>query len=231
MLPMTASYGQFCPVAKAAEIFATRWMPLVLRELLAGEHSFNGIYRGLPLISRAVLVARLRELEDHGLLERRRRGSGAGYEYWLTPAGEELGPVIFALGEWGWRHTRDLIERDDLDPGLLMYGLSRRIDVDALPDRRLVLRFEFSGVPARRTKFRVMWLVLERSGADICLKDPGFGIDATVRGDIADFVAVYLGHEAWSEVAGKSIVLDGEGELAAQLPLWFQFAKGKPPKA
>ena len=57
---MSTSYGQFCPIAKASEIFATRWTPLIVRELIAGSHSFNDIHRGVPLISRAVLVARLR---------------------------------------------------------------------------------------------------------------------------------------------------------------------------
>jgi DNA-binding HxlR family transcriptional regulator len=158
-------------------------MPLVLRELMAGEHTFNGIHRGVPLISRAVLVARLRELEEQGLLERRPRGGGTGHEYWLTPAGDVLRPVVYALGHWGLIHTRDLIKREDLDPGLLMYGLCRRVDVSALPDHRVVARFEFSGVPASRTKFRIMWLVLERSGADMCLKDPGFAVDVILRGD------------------------------------------------
>lgn len=226
---MPTSYGQFCPVAKASEIFATRWTPLVLRELLAGEHSFNGIYRGVPLISRAVLVARLRELENHGLLERRPSRRGGGHEYWLTPAGEALRPVVYALGHWGWTHTRELIERDDLDPGLLLYGLCRRPDLSALPDRRIVLRFEFSGMPAKRTKFRLMWLVLERSGPQVCVKDPGFAVDVTLRGDIADFVAVYLGHEAWSKAAGKAISVDGAPHLAKQLPVWLQFAEGTPP--
>ena len=72
---MSASYGQFCPIAKASEIFATRWTPLIVREIMTGVHSFNDIHRGLPLISRAVLVARLRELEDHGVIERRPRGA------------------------------------------------------------------------------------------------------------------------------------------------------------
>ena len=97
---MSASYGQFCPIAKASEIFATRWTPLIVRELMTGVHSFNDIHRGVPLISRAVLVARLRELEDHGVIERRPRGDGAGHEYWLTPAGEGLGVVMHALGQW-----------------------------------------------------------------------------------------------------------------------------------
>ena len=75
---MLASYGHLCPVAKASEIFATRWTRPVLRELIAGEHTFNGIHRGVPLMSRAVLVARLRELEEQGLLEWRPRGGGTG---------------------------------------------------------------------------------------------------------------------------------------------------------
>jgi DNA-binding HxlR family transcriptional regulator len=228
---MLASYGQFCPVAKGAEIFATRWTPLILRELLAGEHTFNRIHRGVPLISRAVLVARLRELEERGLLERRPRGDRTGHEYWLTPAGEDLRPVVYALGRWGWLHTRELIKRDDLDPGLLLYGLRRRVDVNALPDLRVVLRFEFSGVPASRTKFRIMWLVLERPGADVCLKDPGFTVDVTLRGDIGDFVAVYLGYEAWGELAGKRLWIEGDRQIAKQLPVWLQLDKLNSPKA
>ena len=48
---MSASYGQFCPIAKASEIFATRWTPLIVREVMTGMHSFNDIHRGVPLIS------------------------------------------------------------------------------------------------------------------------------------------------------------------------------------
>jgi DNA-binding HxlR family transcriptional regulator len=84
---MLSGYDQFCPIAKASEILATRWTPLILRELMADIHSFNDIHRGVPLISRAVLVARLRDLEHHGIVERRKRDCRPGYEYWLTPTG------------------------------------------------------------------------------------------------------------------------------------------------
>jgi hypothetical protein len=63
---MSVSYGQFCPVAKASEILAARWTPLIVRELLMGARTFNSIHRGLPLISRAVLTTRLRELQAGG---------------------------------------------------------------------------------------------------------------------------------------------------------------------
>ena len=62
---MSVRYAQFCPVAKASEVFAARWTPLILRELMSGMHAFNDIHRGVPLISRAVLVARLRELDNN----------------------------------------------------------------------------------------------------------------------------------------------------------------------
>ncbi len=220
---MSASYGQFCPVAKASEILAARWTPLIVRELMAGPCSFNDIHRGVPLISRAVLVARLRELQAHGVVERRPRAKGAGLQYGLTPAGEALRAVIAALGQWGMAYTQDRIKRSDLDPALLVWGLRRRVDVNALPDRRTVLRFEFSGVPASRTKFRIMWLILGRSSVDVCMKDPGFAVDLTLRGNIRDYVDVYLGNARWKDAAGTVFRLDGDRQIAKALPVWLRF--------
>jgi DNA-binding HxlR family transcriptional regulator len=219
---MSASYGQFCPIAKASEIFATRWTPLIVREVMTGVHSFNDIHRGVPLISRAVLVARLRELEDHGVIERRPRADGAGHEYWLTPAGEGLRVVMHALGQWGMTYTHDQIKGSDLDPALLIWGLRKRVDLSTLPDRRVVLRFEFSGVPASRTKFRIMWLILGRSGVGVCMKDPGFAVDLTLRGNIRDYVDVYLGHTKWRDVAGTALQLDGDLQIARAFPVWLR---------
>src|SRR4030081_1240091 len=223
MARMSASYGQFCPVAKASEIFATRWTPLIVRELMAGAHSFNDIHRGVPLISRAVLVARLRELEDNGVVERRPRAGGAGQAYGLSPAGEGLRAVMAALGQWGMTYTQDRIKRSDLDPALRVWGLRGRVDINALPDRRVVLRFEFSGVPASRTKFRIMWLILGRSGVDVCMKDPGFAVDLTLRGNIRDYVEVYLGQTKWNDAAGTALQLDGDLQIARAFPVWLRF--------
>jgi DNA-binding HxlR family transcriptional regulator len=74
-------YGQFCPVALGAEIFAKKWTPLILRELLLGSHRFSELRKGLPRISRNLLVQRLTSLEAAGLVERRPRTSGRGYDY------------------------------------------------------------------------------------------------------------------------------------------------------
>jgi DNA-binding HxlR family transcriptional regulator len=223
MKRMSASYSQFCPIAKASEILATRWTPLIVREVMTGVHSFNDIHRGVPLISRAVLVARLRKLEDHGVIERRQRADGAGHEYWLTPAGEGLREVMHALSQWGLNYTHDQMRRSDLDPALVTWGLRKRVDLSALPDRRVVVRFEFSGVPASRTKFRVMWLILSQSGVDVCMKEPGFAVDLTVRGDVRDYVQIYLGHTKWRDAAGTVLQVDGDLQIARALPVWLRF--------
>ena len=60
-------YGQFCPVAKASEMIAERWTPLVIAELLAGSTRFNDIRRGVPLMSQTLLSTRLKELERVGI--------------------------------------------------------------------------------------------------------------------------------------------------------------------
>ena len=87
-------YGQFCPVAKAAEIVAERWTPLVLRELLCGSHRFADLHRGVPLMSRALLAQRLRQLEDAGIIRSTPKTRGRGREYALTPAGGKLVRII-----------------------------------------------------------------------------------------------------------------------------------------
>jgi hypothetical protein len=120
-------------------------------------------------------------------------------------------------------YTHDRIKRSDLDPALLIWGLRKRVDLSTLPDRRVVLRFVFSGVPASRTKFRIMWLVLRRSGVDVCMKDPGFPVDLTLRGNIRDYVEVYLGHTKWRDVAGAALQFDGDLQIARAFPVWLRF--------
>jgi DNA-binding HxlR family transcriptional regulator len=219
---MSTGYDQFCPVAKASEIFATRWTPLIMRELMTGIHAFNDIHRGIPLISRAVLVSRLRELEEQAIVERRPRPDGAGADYWLTPAGEAFGPVIQELRLWGLANARDRLKPGDLDPALLLWGLRKRVDRHALPDHRVVVRFDFSGVPASRTRYRMMWLLLDRTGLDVCVKDPGYQVDLVFSGNIADFVAVYCGHATWNDLGGKALLIAGDDSLARALPVWLE---------
>ena len=91
------SYGQFCPVAMAAEVVCTRWTPLVMRELLAGSTRFNDLRRGVPRMSPTLLSTRLKELEAAGIISAM-PGPGGQNLYHLTEAGRDLREVVMALG-------------------------------------------------------------------------------------------------------------------------------------
>jgi DNA-binding HxlR family transcriptional regulator len=120
-------YGQFCPVAKGAEVFAERWTPLVLRELLCGSTHFSDLHRGVPLMSRSLLSLRLKQLEQIGVVERKHGPQGP--QYHLTQAGREFAPIVRQLGEWGQRWFRSRYVRDELDVTLLMWDMRRCIEV------------------------------------------------------------------------------------------------------
>lgn len=93
------TYSQFCPVAMAAEIFAERWTPLIIRELLMGSRRFSELEYGMPRIPRSLLTQRLRTLEDAGVVTRKAQGESKRAEYHLTEAGADLLDVVMRLGE------------------------------------------------------------------------------------------------------------------------------------
>jgi DNA-binding HxlR family transcriptional regulator len=140
-----AEYGQYCPVARASEILADRWTPLIVRELLAGSRHFNAIERGLPGISRSLLAARLRPLEDAGVLERRKGDRPNISEYDLTDAGRDLQRVINRLGAWSVRWAFGEPRPEELDPVLLLWKMHQRIRRSAIPATRTVVEFDFRG--------------------------------------------------------------------------------------
>ena len=215
-------YGQFCPVAVAAEIFAERWTPLILRELFSGSRRFGEIRSGMPLISRTLLSQRLRELEDVGVIASTPLAGGRGREYRLTTAGEGFREVVERLGEWGQRHAPQQFAPDNLDPALLLWAMHRRIDLSRLPKPRVVVRFELRGVPARCMQLRACWLVLERAGADVCMRDPGFEVDLVIHADIGALARVWAGHRDWADaVRAGAIKLEGPRALVQEFPRWL----------
>jgi DNA-binding HxlR family transcriptional regulator len=216
-----SGYGQFCPVAKASEVLAERWTPLVVRELLCGSHRFNELQRGVPLMSRSLLAKRLRDLEQTGVIERRPSGDGRGSEYHLTEAGEELRPIIMGLGAWGQRWARSELSRADLDPRLLMWDMQRNIETEALPAHRVVVRFRFTdpapGLP------RVTWLVLDRDQVDVCYQDPGFEVDLVVAGRLRALVAVWMGDTSMTAaIRAHELQVDGPRDLVRAFPGWLR---------
>jgi DNA-binding HxlR family transcriptional regulator len=162
------TYGQHCPVARATEILAMRWTPIIVRNLLLGCETFGEIQEGAPGISRTLLSRRLGLLEHYGIVERL-----PGPRYRLTAAGHDLQPVVDALGTWGARWLEAAPEH--FDAHTVLWSLCRLADPGDLPGRRLVIRFDLSDGPRRR-----IWVVLRPPDSEVCVKPPGFDEDLVV---------------------------------------------------
>jgi DNA-binding HxlR family transcriptional regulator len=222
-------YGQFCPVAQAAEVFAERWTPLVIRELLCGSTHFNDLHRGVPLMSRTLLSRRLKQLEELGVVT---RGQDArGPEYNLTEAGREFAPIVHSLGEWGQRWVRSKFAQGQLDVALLMWDMRRCVKPEAFPPGRVSVKFELPEVPASK---RHWWLVSDGTEVDLCATDPGFDVNLFVTTDLKTLTQVWLGDlSVRSVLASGKLMLDGPRIFRQSFERWLglsAFARVKRPK-
>ncbi|KUL50953.1 winged helix-turn-helix transcriptional regulator [Streptomyces sp. NRRL S-1521] len=96
------SYDQYCAVARGLDAVGDRWTLLIARELLAGPRRYTDLHADLPGVSTDVLASRLKDLEQQGLVTRRKLPPpSAAYVYELTGRGQELQPVLSALAAWG----------------------------------------------------------------------------------------------------------------------------------
>jgi DNA-binding HxlR family transcriptional regulator len=219
---MRKGYGQFCPVAKAAEVIGDRWNPLVLRELLSGSCHFNEISRGVPLMSRALLVQRLKELEIAGVIVSSEKKTGQGHEYALTPAGVALGPVIDAMATWAHQWGGRQIAPEDLDDALLMWATKHHIHLETVPEQKIVLQFNFRGLTKGRKTQRSYWVVIEEPEVDMCQKDPGFEVNVFISADLSAFTHVWMGYSSLDLALKQgAIAFEGDRDLVRQVQAWL----------
>lgn len=212
-------YGQFCPVAMAAEIFCSKWTALVLRELLCGSTRFNDLRRGVPKMSPTLLSKRLKELEQAGVISARAKGPAGAAEYRLTAAGEDLRSVVMSLGTWGQRWIESSLSLKNLDPSLLMWDMRRNVKSTSFPDRRCTIQFVYPELAAGRNTW---WLVIDHGDVDLCSVDPGFDINLYVSSTLRSMTAVWMGHATLkAEVDAGRIVLTGDKVLTRSMHDWF----------
>lgn len=211
------SYGQFCTVARGSEILCERWTPLVIRELLCGSRRFNDLHRGVPRMSTSLLARRLQTLEAAGVV--RRTAVGKVWEYGLTPAGEELRPIVMALGHWGSRWVGSRLREDELDAGFLMWDIRRFVRIDELPARPIVICFR---IPDAHEGERMWWLVIENGAADLCRDDPGRAPTLVVESTLRALTEIWSGDLAPAQaLASGSVRVEGNRRDAARLWDWL----------
>jgi DNA-binding HxlR family transcriptional regulator len=205
----------------AAEVLGSRWTLNVIRELICGSTRFNDLRRGLPRMSPALLSKRLKELEQQGIVCRvASKRDPDLMEYHLTPAGQELGPIVEAIGVWGHRWTETKPQLDNLDAGLLMWDMRRNLKVRELPARRVVIQFIY---PELKDSDRNWWVLIDpKDGADLCAIDPGFDVDLYVRVDLRTMTAIWMGLDTIAKaVAEDRLKLIGDKSLQANMLAWL----------
>jgi len=215
-----SGYGQFCPVAMAAEVLCTRWTVILLRELIAGSTRFNELRRGVPRMSPALLSTRLKELEQAGIVSRSPAPEPGVYEYRLTSAGEDLRGIVMSIGNWGQRWVDTQLSLKNLDPSLLMWDVRRNLDTTPMPKRKCVIQFIYGDlIPKRRN----WWLIVTpEMPVDLCSVDPGLNVDLFVTCELKTMTAVWMGlTTVTAEIQDERLVLTGDAELSRSIQVWL----------
>ena len=219
-----SSYNQFCPVAMAAEILGTRWTLVLLRELTIGSTRFNELRRGVPRMSPALLSKRLKDLEAAGIVTRSQvTGEPDLFEYRLTKAGQDLTPIIEAVGVWGQRWIETEASLQNLDPNLLMWDMRRNINPKPMPRRRNTIQVIFTDLQAAQ---RNWWLIVQPGQeVDLCSVDPGFEVDLYLSTDLRTMTEIWMGYTAIARAKedGRFIVT-GNRQLETDLRSWLSLS-------
>jgi DNA-binding HxlR family transcriptional regulator len=213
-------YGQFCPLARAAEVLGQRWNLLVVRELLLGPQRFADLRRRLSGVSTSVLAARLAELEASGVVERRELPPPAAREvYALTAHGEALRPILRELARWGLRWMTAPKRRDHVEPEWVRLAAEMFAARGATPARTFELHARASG-DAPEARFRVAG---GPSGTRIA--DASARADASVSAPAALLLGLMSGAARAADLArAGQITIAGDARALADLPALFSMS-------
>lgn len=205
------TYGQFCPVARASELLAERWTPIIVRNLLNGCRTFTQIRDGAPGIPSALLADRLRTLERCGVVAREPDSGRERRTYSLTEKGEGLRAVCEAMGQWGAKWLE--IEPHHLEPEYVLWATARLVDPERLPEKPVTVRVEVSDRPGQR-----FWLFLRRPTAELCSHAAGHTEDLLLRTDLASLVDIHLRRTTYAvAIRTGRLTVEGPPALARQV--------------
>lgn len=198
-------YDQSCSLACALDRVGERWSLLIVRELLLGPLRFSDIVRNVGNAPTDVITKRLRDLERHGIVQRRALGLPAtGVAYELTEIGRDLERPILELGRWGM-HFERVDDVADLPPASLANAV--RVLVQPPADARMTV-----GLRSRGEDFSLRiedgWIAAARGEAD--------DADVTLVGDPAPVLAALVAGEA----AERAIEIEGDRGALTRLRDW-----------
>ncbi len=202
------SYKQFCGIARALDLIGERWALLVVRELVLGPKRFTDLRQGLPGIATNVLSQRLHQLQRDGVVARRRLPPpAASTVYELTEYGQELVPIMLALGRWGARTMGARSPEQTLRPEWLAVALKAFYQPQAAKGLSARIGLDLGGA-----QFAIS---LDRGRLEIVPGENG-PADLTIAADPETLVGFLAG-------APVPVQAEGDRELLERLPAIFAF--------
>ena len=182
-------YGEACPVSRATSVLCERWTLQIIREMFFGSTKYSEIQKYIPNISPSLLRDRLRALEQHGLIVRKCAERANRWEYFLTPSGKALAPVLTELGKWGMRYAREgMTDKVNTASGLVR-DFAGRLDVDELPSGNTSIRFNLTDVEDAPTRY----IHVREGGVQVCDTDLGFETDVHITSTLDLMTRVWYG--------------------------------------
>lgn len=193
-----------------------------MRELMFGANRFNEIQRRLPGLSRSMLSGRLRQLEQHGLIEHA-AADPPGYQ--MTAAGAATRDIIMALGRWAVAWRFPLPQGTASDSALMLWRVYQGIRRCALPDRKVTIQLTFDdGDP------RYGWIVLDRPDVSLCVEPSQSDADLRIAARVVTWQSIWFGHRDLTDaMRSGDLTAAGPRDLIDQFPGWLalsDFAAG-----
>jgi DNA-binding HxlR family transcriptional regulator len=211
---MAKQYGQFCPVAHALELIGERWSLLIIRELINGPKRYTDLAAALPGIGTNILAARLRDLEQAGVLQKGQLPPPAAAKvYELTPYGEELREPLYSLARWGAKSMGPPREDEMLARGWLVNAVRATCIGGCVPDTVFTLRVDDEAVTAR---FENEQLVVEPGTAD--------DADIVIETDPSTLFCIASGQTSTADaIKAKAVTVTGSRKDAERFLSLFTF--------
>jgi len=182
-------YNEACPISMAASVLCERWTLQIVREMFFGSTKYSEIQKFIPNISPSLLRDRLRFLEKQGLIVRKCPEKANRYEYFLTPSGKALAPVLTEMGKWGMRYAREgMTDKVNTAAGLVR-DFAGRLDIDELPSGNTSIEIRLTDVAESPTRF----VHVRDRRVQVCDTDLGFDTDVSIESTLDCMTRVWYG--------------------------------------
>jgi len=207
-------YGQYSGITRGLELVGERWALLIVRDLLVGPRRFSELAAGLPRIPSNILTARLKELQEAGILRRVPHSRVIVYD--LTPYGRELEPIVLALGAWGFKALGDPRDAQVITPD------SMTVDLRTAFRAGVAARLPATTYSARIDTAELL-IRVDGSTLDVSRGDGPVDLAFTAGADIRRLISGELAAER-AIATGVVEVLRGRGELLDRFANTFHLA-------